>query len=447
MREDVLIVLNEREPAKAQMAAELDQQLLLRNLTSSRIEPSANLAKIIQERNPRVLVLDFILADISTALDILTELSRETGESIQTIIWTDEPSVSVAVSAMKLGAIDYIESNATRSLEKVIRAIDTALDKTAKVSDTKRMRPVQTKWTTPIGQSPRFRDSLDIASRAARRDAQTVVLEGPSGCGRNTVARFIHQCRDGCGQYLEFQAESFIEPMNRLFGGDRETLATPYLSASATVVIDHVESEMVELLEAAERFEWPTKQSPMLVIGTSSPEVSRAWSTIVDAEHIVIPSLSDRPEDILILSQAFLDEASELSTTLPLPLTAPLLSWLQSLDWPGNVRQLRQAIIDTWTFDQPTLERLIRRESHLSEFSKLDEALHPIACAILHSKERWEQANQSLAPTVRPLQARRALDASLGNIRIAAASLGTSVRVIQKSLDSWSEQVSLNDKP
>ena len=71
MREDVCIVLNEREPSKSKAAEALQAQLQSRGITSSRPVIDRNIEEILVTRMPQVLLLDYLIGDYSTGLDIM----------------------------------------------------------------------------------------------------------------------------------------------------------------------------------------------------------------------------------------------------------------------------------------------------------------------------------------------------------------------------------------
>ncbi|HQH28147.1 MAG TPA: hypothetical protein PLP17_12175, partial [Oligoflexia bacterium] len=128
IREDVLIVLNEREPLKHQMAAELELLLRAKHLAAQRLDLRPGVLETITKRTPCVLVLDYLLGDFGTALDILPALRAANSETqTRVILWTDEPSVYAAVEALKLGAVDYIKIDSSRSIQLVLQAIEKCL--------------------------------------------------------------------------------------------------------------------------------------------------------------------------------------------------------------------------------------------------------------------------------------------------------------------------------
>ncbi len=432
MREDVCILLNEREPMKRQLATELQEQCALRRLSAERLAPADNLAKIILQRQPRVLVLDYVLAEVTTALDLLNELRDSARSELpEVILWTDEPSVSVAVEAMKLGAHDYVELRATSSLEKVLRAIESAMQLHGGEQQG-RGKITRRAYEAPVSESRSFTRCLELASGAARTAKDIIVLSGPSGVGRNTVAQYIHNARHRPGSYIDIDLDTWPNDLRTLTGDDRDPTHSALLSYGATVMLDHVEYDPGEVLEAIHSAKgkiWRElrEERPLLVVGTNDTEVARAWHRITDAQIIDIPSLAEREEDFWPLIQYFVTIARPLLGIARLKLSSSLLKELSKLDWPGNVRELRGVIVEA--LSSTTMEK--GTDSQGSATPKNEQKFLE---TVTYVKSRYEEflSERPIAPD--PLRARIAIDKSLGNYRIAAARIGTGVPQLRAAL-------------
>lgn len=442
MREDVLIVLNERETLKEKMAAELVQQLALRSISCARIKPSSKLASIISERSPRIVILDYLLGDFGTAHDIISAL-RGNGDTlpILPILWTDEPSVSVAVTAMKIGAFDFIELHKPKSLEKVIASIESGLDSYGRKNLKKyEAQPV---WQSEkiIAQSLPYQECVNVATSVARRECPIVVLLGACGSGRNTLAHLIHRSRSTPGAYREVAFDLWPEPIQFISGDPMNPRLLPLLAFGTTLFLDHVEFDYGELLEAIRLSKdhlWSRQlpsPAPMLIVGTSSKECAQSWVRVLDAEIIELPSLRERPDDFFPLIKHFIAEIDKNFQPTKLQISSELLSELLALDWPGNVRQLKQATVEAVSSPQQVSEDSERTLSR-SEQGLFD--------SILLAKNRWERYHTVDRYLPTPFEARRALDLSSGNERIAAAHLGTGIAQIRAALskDTYHEAAS-----
>lgn len=437
MREDVLIVLNEREPLKQQMAIALSDQLAARGLTHHRLKPSPKLAEIILERAPRILVSDFLLGDEGTAFDLLSRLREsDTKHRIECVLWTDERSVSVAVNAIKLGARDFIELGGTKDIEKLLRCLEEIASEKAE-DETNRPSHRRTSFRLseePVAQAERSRACLLAAEMAVNRGTDVIVLNGPSGCGRTTLARHLHSLRKHAGAFAEIVLENWCGDAEEIFDGDRYGTA-PLLSAGATVLIEHAEFDTDgELVEAfARRRKSETEHSEtLLIIGTTSDETALAWSRLAGADVISMPSLSQCREDFVPLLQRFLLEAKHRSGQTRIELTPEFMELASQLEWPANVRELRACALDIFCSSPAMLREWVTSSKPASGRPPGDSAI--LSSALVKAKEQYEQAATVSSAVPPPLSARNALARCGGNYRVAAVHLGVGVPQLRSAL-------------
>ncbi|MFN8392107.1 MAG: sigma 54-interacting transcriptional regulator [Bdellovibrionota bacterium] len=439
MREDVLIILNEREPLKQQMANALEDNLEQRSFACGRLRPAAQLAQIIVERMPRVLVLDYLLGDEGTALDVLTQLEDLDSQAlVRTIVWTDEPSVSVAVTAMKLGAYDYIELGASKDLEKLVKSIEECLTASHREDAAQRPRPSHRESAEqPIFQSPAAKFCFAEAQSVAKQSPEVVVLLGESGCGRNTVARTIHQQREGAGSIIELDLENWPGTAEHIFGSPASRQIVPYLSAAGTVVVDHAEfdcsGELLDyFVESHDRI-WPLPEHrgfPVLIVGTSSDDTAQLWRRMANARLIRVPSLHERREDILPLLQRFILDARQFGPINRWEITPALIDEIAKAYWPGNIKQLRAAVIDVLTTE------IDAQRLRLSDARTADDDQTVLLRGLLEGKSRYETYAVVSQTVPSPILARQALEIAAGNMRVAAAQLGVGVPQLRAAMSA-----------
>lgn len=426
-REDVLVVMNEREPRKAELSRSLVEQLTNRRLGVERLKPCPSLAGVIVARNPRVLVLDYLLGDEGTALDILTYFQQHGISDIETAIWTDERSTPVAVQAMKLGAIDYIETESAKSLERLIEAIERVLG--ARQDDGALTMRELPSTIRPVAESPLSRAAVVEGSRALVQMPRILVLLGPRGAGRNTFARYLHSLRQRSGSYIELDLDLWTGHYQALTG---PSLRTPLLSFGASVFIDHAEFDIGGLPEviadAADRVWSPASAGvqPLLMIGTVDESVAGIWTRLFDAPVVRIPALADRREDMLPLVTAILQELKKAGVPHSLQLTPSLIEDLLRHEWKGNVRELRTALLDIAS--SRAIHEAARSGRAVDDRAASAEEL--LGAAI----ERWNRYSETRPVTPEPLVARHAYDRASGNVRVAAALLGTGIPQIREAL-------------
>ena len=429
IREDVLIVLNERQTLKAERLAELVEELERRRLSVTRLAPEAEITAIIAERKPRVLILDYLIGDFTTAIEVLQELSRlPEPHAISTLIWTDERSLHAAVSAMKLGAKDYIELEPSRSVQKVAQRVVELLDAP---------QPVELRESAPrldfsslVYQAQSARSSRTTAKRLAAGGARCIAILASPGAGRTTLAQEIHAARHQAGVFESVDYDLFAGSLDRFFGS-ADGLTPGKLSSRATLALDHVDADQGELLERAAAWaqsDTAEDSQALLIAGTTSRETARAWRKLAKAEVIELPDLAERLDDFLPLAQLALGRIASVGSRKAakpeFTITHELLSGLQALVWPGNIAQflavISEAALVKTGEEEPTQELL---------------------AIVQTAKARWERfAAVRPIPAAQPLQAARALIDAQGDFRIAAARLGSSVSAIRRALHSTDEQ-------
>ena len=437
MRDDVLIILNEHESRKRQRAEAL-QAALEDKLAVHRIETAdGTLPELVAQRNPRVLILDYILGEYGTVVDLLHACAAAE-LAVETIVWTDEPSAQVAVSVMKLGAHDYVNIDGPRAVEKVLEAIFECLSPEALTAQEDRQHGESKKRQSLVFESPIAKSCLAEANAAAASSLPILVLLGPSGSGRNALARHIHMERSFAGAFHEIDFDLFTGPEEEILGGGTSEYL---LSHAATVLLDHVESGLGEFVDATARRQdalWSASNdgsSPVLIIGTDSEEHANAWQRLVDAKVIRIPALAEREEDVYPLLQLFISTLPKSGKKAALTPTPALIELIGSLQWPGNIRELKAAVIEA-----AALERKSNAKAECpdgiegSEFKKLNSCEQSFLALLIENKARWERYQLRRDHKVAALQARKVLLKAGGDPRRAAAMLGTSVHRITQAL-------------
>ena len=442
-REDVCIVLNEREALKEKLAEALLEQLKVRSISAERLEVSADLSSILLERKPRILVLDYILGDVGTGLDVLSDLSHFIeNQETRPLIWTDEPSVNVAVSAMKLGAKDYLDISSPNTLGKMVHKIEEELSSIRSLEQDSR-KPKQ-EYSQLVSYSKSYEACLELARSAALSQRPIVVIYGPKGSGRSSLARFIHEKRGSLGAFRELNLDTWSGDVHSLYGSNRGLERVPLLAFGASVFIDHAEFETEELLSCIEKQSkkiWSnTKEesAPMLIVGTSSIEIAKLWAEAFSLTPIEIPPLSDRKTDFLPLVKYFL-KSTKLLKKHSDSFSPELINVLTQLSWPGNVSEFRAAVYECCAILEN--EKLAKNQETEIEIDVdqdllkfLDSGQLLLLSTVLEAKKRWLKYHESQPYVPEVLAAKQSLDLAAGNVRIAAVQLGTGVRQLKEAL-------------
>ncbi|RMG43706.1 MAG: hypothetical protein D6719_03210 [Candidatus Dadabacteria bacterium] len=421
MREKVSIVLNEREPLKRKTAEMLVAQLAEINITASRIEIDENIETVICERLPRVLVLDYLLGDYSTGLDVMHRLSEIDVESRPLVIFlTDEPSVQVAVDAMRMGAYHYIEldnpravSLASREIERLLKSEPTAqrrLKNPPKINDL-------------VATSKQSRLLIKQLQAIIAKRSPVVLICGPAGSGVTTLAKALQEERSSRNPCRKIDLRFFTGTARDALGISHRSGVTGRVGSNLSLIIEHLEEDDGELLDfLIDNFEdlWGnvsvSNNDSFLTLCTSDTEISAAWAKAIPLEMIKIPALQDRSDDIPALIQRFVQEAVSLSSLKIKPLSAQITAWVSELDWPGDIKQLRSCVLNALimnTLDGGDLKELINEQRNV-----------------------WEENNShdsNILPD--PFTAAATLERCGHRYRPAAALLGCGIRKLQTIID------------
>src|SRR6266480_3712603 len=188
------------------------------------------------EVSPDLILLDLRLPDMD-GMDVLRAL-RSRHPEVAVIIITGFGQIQSAVEAIKVGATDYLEKP-FEHLEKLKLAVSRALDAARAKREIRRLHGLQEKQygvDQIIGDSEPTRTLRDLIRKVARSEAQTILIQGDSGTGKELVARGLHYesaRRDfpfmevNCAAITETLFESELFSQERAHGARRPGDAVP----------------------------------------------------------------------------------------------------------------------------------------------------------------------------------------------------------------------------
>jgi two-component system nitrogen regulation response regulator NtrX len=322
----------------------------------------------IQSRRPHLVLLDIWLE--GSRLDGLALLDVIKGEypDMPVVMISGHGTIETAVAAIRRGAYDFIEKpfNADRLVLVAGRAIET-LRLRREVKSLKQLAPHSDNL---VGASPVMNQLRTTIERVAPTNSRVLIV-GPSGSGKEIVARMIHaQSSRASGPFIVINAATITpERMEiELFGVEAANGAERKVGAleeadGGTLFVDEIADMPRETQNKILRV--LVEQNFQRVNGSARIHVDvriisctgrNLESEVADGNFredlyhrlavvpIRIPPLSERREDISQLVDHFLDQ---ISATTGLPrrqIGADALAVLESHDWPGNVRQLRNNV-------------------------------------------------------------------------------------------------------
>lgn len=362
MTTDILIVDDEAD------IRDLVADILKDAKYSSRTAHNSDTAfKALAERVPSLLVLDIWLQGSELdGLGIL-ELVKKKYPHMPVVMISGHGNIETAVSAIKMGAYDFIEKpfKEDRMLLVVARALENARLKHENTELKLRGKP-EMQLTGSSQSIQQIKQALDKIAPTSSR----ILITGAPGTGKEMVARMIHnKSSRAAGNFVVMNAAGLTPDRveAELFGiedsnpnGGAEKLGLFERAHNGTLFIDEVADMPLEtqgkVLRALQEQSFTRVRGnrrvevDVRVIAASNRNLESEIAAGKFREELYyrlnvvplkMPSLKDRREDIPELCRYFLKRASETAGLPVRELTEEAVAMLQAYPWPGNVRQLR----------------------------------------------------------------------------------------------------------
>jgi DNA-binding NtrC family response regulator len=361
-----------------------DDEPDIRELFQDLLEPSgaqvrlansgAEALEVLEANSIDLAILDVRMPD-PDGLTLLKQL-REQGNDLPVIIVTAQESSTITIEAMQHGAYDYIAKpfDPDSMLTMVERALEyRRRTQQAHTVDTKRQSKDKDPRDVLIGRSAPMQEVYKLIGRVANSDV-TVLITGESGTGKERVAQAIHQTsnrRDkpfvtvNCAALPEtlLESELFGHEKGAFTGAMSQRKGRFEQAAKGTIFLDEVgemspatQKKLLRVLQerSFERVGGNvTIKSTARVIAATNRDLQQ---DVVEGHfredlyyrlnviNIHMPPLRERKDDIPLLVEYFLSRQPKRSDGSPPRLTDETLEWLHTYEWPGNVRQLENAI-------------------------------------------------------------------------------------------------------
>lgn len=364
MASDILIVDDESD------ICELVAGLLQDEGHTTRVAGDSDAAlAAIAARRPNLVFLDIWLQGSRLdGLQLLDQIKEQHPE-LPVVMISGHGNIETAVSAIKRGAYDFIEK--PFKADRLVLVAERALEHSRLQREVKSLRSLAPLPTRMIGNAPCMNQLRQAIEKVAPTNSRVLIV-GPPGSGKELAARMLHAMSARAHNPFVVINAAAITPERmeiELFGAEPTNGEQPRKIGAleeahgGTLFIDEVtdmprdtQSKILRVLveQTFQRVGGAIKvQVDVRVISSTSRNIEAeiaAGRFREDLYHrlsvvpIRVPPLAERREDIPLLVDYFMDQISQATGLPKRKIGTDALAVLQSHDWPGNVRQLRNNV-------------------------------------------------------------------------------------------------------
>jgi DNA-binding NtrC family response regulator len=404
-----------------------------------------NAAKALELAKSRPF--DLILSDVvmpgRDGLALLGDL-KSSGVAAPVVMMSGQAHIEMAVKATRLGALDFLEK--PLSTDKLLLTVENALKlkrlETENLELRRRVGKHELVWT---GEA--MRRVMAQIDRVAASESR-VCIYGETGTGKELVARTLHEkSARAAGPFVTLncaaipaeliESELFGHEKGSFTGATQRHIGKFEQAHHGTVFLDEIgdmplamQTRLLRVLEESEveriGGDKPVAVDVRVVVAThrNLEEMVEAGSFRRDLYHrvvvfpITLPPLRARREDIPALVEYFVRQVCAQNGWKPEPFTAEAVEALREYPWPGNIRELRNAVerlllLAVDGVDLATVELALPRRAGSSSVAAIDAEARGTGCALAQRVAEFERATM-LAE----------LERSQGHVTNAAKALG-----------------------
>lgn len=319
---------------------------------------------------------DVVLCDINMprldGIGLLKRIREKGSNQPEIIMLTGQGTVETAITAMKLGAYDYLTK--PYRIAELTALVKQAAEKRQLKTDNQRLRAQieRASGATPeiIAESPQMKEVLRLVRRVAPTDT-SVLITGESGTGKELIAQAIHRLSNrGHGPFIDLncaalqdtllESELFGHEAGAFSGARARKLGLFELADGGTLFLDEImempaqlQSKLLRALETRSFFRVGGVKKVevdvrLLAATNRDPHQAIAEGVFrsdlmyrINSFEVKIAPLRERREDVEPLAQHLLQKVGGPN---PPVLTHPAIEALTGFSWSGNVRQLRNCL-------------------------------------------------------------------------------------------------------
>jgi DNA-binding NtrC family response regulator len=331
--------------------------------------------KLAAEVKPDLVIAELHLKPF-TGMDLLKRL-RLQDPNAMVILITGFPPTNAVIESMKLGAFDFLRKEALPYdlrpvVEAALKARDELRQQDAPAQASQEMA-FELGEHTIIGRSAAMQEVLKLIGRVSRNDA-VVLITGESGCGKEIVARAIHRFSPrssrefvaiNCAAIPEnlLESELFGHEKGSFTGASQQRIGRFEQCDGGTLFLDEIgdmplalQGKILRVLQLGEFSRVggnSTIRTDVRIIAATNRNLEREVEAgrfredlfyRLNVVRLHLPALRERPEDIRLLANFFLQRIAKKRGNPRLRIAEDTIRLLESYNWPGNVRELENTI-------------------------------------------------------------------------------------------------------
>lgn len=359
---DILIVDDEKD------IRELVSDILVDEGYTTRLAADSDQTfDAINAEAPKLIILDIWLKESKLdGIDILKHV-RQNNPDIPVVIISGHGNIEIAVAAIKQGAYDFIEK--PFNIDQLMVVISRAMETSRLRLENAALRVKDVTSSEMIGTSSVFKGLKQQLDKVTAGNSR-VMLTGPSGAGKEVAARYIHANSDRKGgTFVSVNSASISSDKMEevLFGTETKDsgieLGLLEQAHGGVLFFDEVadmptgtQSKILRVL-VDQQFTRVGGKDKVRVDMRVISSTNRDLQTEIEAGNfreelfhrlnvvpVTVPSLEARRDDIPLIADHFIDELNKAQGLPKRKLGEKALAHLQTREWPGNVRQLRNVL-------------------------------------------------------------------------------------------------------
>ncbi len=412
--------------------------------------------KVVKKSEPELIILDLNFSNDTSGkegMELLDKI-KQINSAIPIILITGWASIELAVQGMKSGANDFI--NKPWNNDHLLQSVKTLLDLKVKKAEhhTRKQLDKAYNFQHIIGEDAKMLNILETIGRVADTDASILIM-GESGTGKELIAEAIHQNSPrrnkpfikvnlgGISTSL-FESEMFGHVRGAFTDARFDRVGRFEMANKGTIFLDELgeldAGSQVKLLRVLQDRTFEilgssrTKSVDVRVVCATNKNLDEMVSRATFREDLLyrinlitiyLPPLRERARDIPLLVNFFIGNLKEIYNRPKLTVTGSAMKWLQQLQLPGNIRQLKNLVERTILVTKKNELDIedFRSQLELSPVKKGNIQLPGIGTLTL------EQMEVEMI--------KRAMDYHKNKIARAAASLGLTRSALYRRLDKY----------